>query len=98
MLMEEDRESQLQRKSVLRLLLPLFILLVLCITSAVVTYTFGDGEFNTAFSNASFNVPLSRITLFSAVNYILRSHSFGEYVKRHNSNFVSFCLPLLLQI
>ena len=97
MLMEEDRESQLQRKGVLKLLLPLFILWVLCVTSAVVTYTFGDGEFNTAISNASFNSPSSRITLFSAVNNI-RSHSFGEYVKCHNSNFASFCLPLLLQI
>ena len=44
--MKEDRESPLQSKGVLKLLLPLFTLWVLCVTSAVVTFKFGDGEFN----------------------------------------------------
>ena len=61
MLMEEDRASQLQRKGVLRLLLPLFILWVICVSSAVVTFTSGNGEFNAAQSNALFNVPFSRM-------------------------------------
>ena len=61
MLMEEDRESPLQRKGVLKRLLPLFILWILCVSSAVVTITSGNGEFNVAQSNTLFNVPFSRM-------------------------------------
>ena len=62
--MEEDRESQLQRKDVFKRLLPLFTLWVLCVTSALVIYAFGDGEFNTSWSNALFSIPLSRMSFF----------------------------------
>ena len=70
-MMEEDRESQLQRKGVLKRLLPLFILWVLCVTSAVVTFTLGDGEFNRTCSNGCcFQHSLIRISFYSAVNYL----------------------------
>ena len=45
--MEEDRGSELQRNDALKRHLPLFILWVLCVTSAVFTFTSVDGEFNT---------------------------------------------------
>ena len=61
MLMEEDRANQLQRKGVLKRLLPLFLLWVICVSSVVVTFTSGNGEFNAAQSNALFNVPFSRM-------------------------------------
>ena len=45
MLMEEDRANQLHRKGVLKRLLPLFLLWVICVSSVVVTFTSGNGEF-----------------------------------------------------
>ena len=45
MLMEDDRANQLQRKGVLKRLLPLFLLWVICVSSVVVTFTSGNGEF-----------------------------------------------------
>ena len=48
MLMEEDRANQLQRKGVLKRLLPLFLLWVICVSSVVVIFRSGNGEFNAA--------------------------------------------------
>ena len=53
MLMEEDRDSQLPRQDVLKKVLPPFILWVICVSSAVVTFTSGTGEFNMTCSNVS---------------------------------------------
>ena len=62
MLMEEDRESRLQNKDALKLLPPLFILWVLCITAAVGTFTSGESKSNATLSSGLFNVHLSRIS------------------------------------
>ena len=62
--MEEDRGSELQRNDALKRHLPLFILWVLCVTSAVFTFTSVDGEFNTTWSNVLFNDPPSKISCF----------------------------------
>ena len=62
MWMEEDRESRLQSKDALKLLPPLFILWVLCITAAVVTFTSGESKFNTTLSSGLFNIHLSGIS------------------------------------
>ena len=51
MLMEEDRDSQLPRQGTLKQVIPPFILWVICVASAVVTFTSGDGEFNMTCSN-----------------------------------------------
>ena len=44
MSMEEDGENRTECEDTLRQLLPLIILWVLCVTSAVVTFTSGDGK------------------------------------------------------
>ena len=71
MLMEEDRESQLQRKGRLKRLLHLFILWVLCVTSAVVTLTSGNGEFKHKLQQCLlFSTLFEYNIIYSAVKYL----------------------------